>query len=184
MYRYDRRIAAREDHRPALISYPHPHAAFVPFLLRALANTPDELLSFESYGEYATSSTGGSSVSELLEALARLGPRAISALPELASMRTQPGRRSKRITAQLELTVTAITEDSRSNGHETTTCCNFADSMGRSWWTSRERKSTQTAELIPWPVPVSTMEWEGEFCSTCREEQQVACAGRRVRPGQ
>ena len=56
----------------ALRSYPNPTAAFAPFVMRAFNNMRyhDEPVSFESYGEYATSSTGTTAVRELLATLA------------------------------------------------------------------------------------------------------------------
>src|SRR5262245_49025938 len=62
----------------ALRSYAKPNEAFAPFVARALNQVRyhDEPISFASYGEYATSSTGTSAVSELLATLAWLGPKA------------------------------------------------------------------------------------------------------------
>ena len=57
--------------------------------MQALVNIRDEPLSFENYGEYATSSTGTTSVGELLAVLAWLGPHARSALPQLASIQAK-----------------------------------------------------------------------------------------------
>lgn len=132
----------------ALISYPHPDASFVPFVLRALANTRDEALSFEAYGEYATCSAGPSSLSELLAVLAWLGPQALSALPELASMRAQPGRLSKRLIAQLDQTVATITEVSARDEDETDACCALPGRLGQKLWTSHERQSKESANSI------------------------------------
>ena len=71
----------------ALRSYHHP-TDLAPFVMRALTNIRyrDEPVSFESYGEYATSSTGTSPVRELLATLAWLGPHARGVLPELESL--------------------------------------------------------------------------------------------------
>jgi protein SCO1/2 len=132
----------------ALVSYPHRDPAFVPFVLHALANARDEPLSFEAYGEYATSSTGPSAVSELLAVLAWLGPHAISALPELASMRAQPGRLSKRLIFQLDRTVASINEDSSKGEGNRKDCCALQGSLGQRWWTSHDRKNTETADSI------------------------------------
>jgi len=78
----------------------------------ALANIRDEPLSFENYGEYATSATGTSPIRELLSVLAWLGPHARATLPEPAAMRAQPGRLSKKLLAELDRTVAAIREGS------------------------------------------------------------------------
>ena len=65
-----------------------------PFVMRALANIRyrDEPVSFESYGEYATSSTGTSPVRELLATLTWLGPLARGIVPELESLSSTSAR--------------------------------------------------------------------------------------------
>jgi protein SCO1/2 len=77
----------------ALRSYPQPNETFAPFVGRALNQIRhhDEPLSFESYGEYATSSTGTTAVSELLATLAWLGPNARAILPQLEHWRAEHG---------------------------------------------------------------------------------------------
>jgi protein SCO1/2 len=74
-----------------LRSYARPTALLAPFVMRALARIRyhDEPISFESYGEYATSSTGTSAVSELLATLVWLGPEARVVLPELERLRAE-----------------------------------------------------------------------------------------------
>jgi len=77
----------------ALRSYAQPNETFAPFVMRALNQIRyhDEPMSFESYGEYATSSTGTSAVSELLATLAWLGPNARAVLPQLERWRAEHG---------------------------------------------------------------------------------------------
>ena len=77
----------------ALRSYAQPNETFAPFVGRALNQIRyhDEPMSFESYGEYATSSTGTSAVSELLATLAWLGPNARAVLPQLERWRAEHG---------------------------------------------------------------------------------------------
>jgi hypothetical protein len=74
-----------------LRSYAQPTEMLVPFVMRALDRIRyhDEPISFENYGEYATSSTGTSAVSELLATLAWLGPNARAVLPELEHLRAE-----------------------------------------------------------------------------------------------
>jgi cytochrome oxidase Cu insertion factor (SCO1/SenC/PrrC family) len=75
----------------ALRACHHPTDTLAPFVMRALTNIRyrDEPVSFESYGEYATSSTGTSPVRELLATLTWLGPLARGIVPELESLRAQ-----------------------------------------------------------------------------------------------
>jgi protein SCO1 len=77
----------------ALRSYAQPNETLAPFVVRALNQIRyhDEPMSFESYGEYATSSTGTSAVSELLATLAWLGPNARAVLPQLEHWRAEHG---------------------------------------------------------------------------------------------
>src|SRR5262249_15564324 len=75
----------------ALRSYAQPNETLAPFVVRALNQIRyhDEPISFESYGEYATSPTGTSAVSELLATLAWLGPHARAVLPELQQLHAE-----------------------------------------------------------------------------------------------
>lgn len=132
----------------ALRSYAHPNAGFASFIMRALTNIRDEPLSFENYGEYATSSTGTGSVRELLTTLAWLGPHARTMLPELASMRAQPGRLSKKLLAELDLTVAVIRGSTSEYEDETDVCCTLPDGLGQRRWTLDEREGTKTVESI------------------------------------
>ncbi|HEV7903938.1 MAG TPA: hypothetical protein VGO96_08865, partial [Pyrinomonadaceae bacterium] len=89
----------------ALRSYPAPAAAFAPFVMRSLTNIRyrDEPVSFKAYGEYATSSTAGTSpVRELLATLAWLGTQARGVLPEFESLRAQSVARSKKLSKDFD----------------------------------------------------------------------------------
>jgi protein SCO1/2 len=132
----------------ALRSYAQPSAVFAPFVMRALTNIRDEPLSFENYGEYATSSTGTTPLRELLAALVWLGPHASAILPELASLRAQPGRLSTKSIAELDRTVAAILEDSRDGEHEADMCCSLPGLLGHKWWAFHERGHTNTVDSI------------------------------------
>lgn len=94
----------------ALRSSPTPDSAFAPFVIRAVNNIRyhDEPVSFESYGEYAASSTGTSPVRELLATLAWLGPLARGVLPEVEALRAQRGKLSKKLLTEVDRAVEAI----------------------------------------------------------------------------
>jgi protein SCO1/2 len=93
----------------ALRSYTKPNGALAPFLARAVNRIRyrDEPISFESYGEYATTSTGTSAVSELLATLAWLGPNARAVLPELERWRAEQGL-SRKLRLDLDRVLQAI----------------------------------------------------------------------------
>jgi protein SCO1 len=93
----------------ALRSYTNPNEALAPFLARALNRIRyrDEPISFESYGEYATTSTGTSAVSELLATLAWLGPNARAVLPQLERWRAEQGL-SRKLRLDLDRALQAI----------------------------------------------------------------------------
>jgi protein SCO1/2 len=132
----------------ALPSYTNPSAVLVPFLMRALANVRDEPLSLECYGEYATSDPDTSPMRELFRALAWLGPRAQSALPELMSMREQPGRLSRKLVAELDRAVTAIAGTTVKRETETDACCKIPTLLAQRWWVPVERQGTDSIDSI------------------------------------
>jgi len=109
----------------ALRSYPRPNAALAPFVMRALANIRyrDEPVSFESYGEYAVSSTGTTPVRELLATLAWLGPYAQGALQELESLRAQVGGRSRKLRKDVDRAMQAIRGADQTDESNTQACC-------------------------------------------------------------
>ncbi|QPF86448.1 SCO family protein [Bradyrhizobium genosp. L] len=93
----------------ALRSHTQPNERFAPFLARALDQVRyhDEPISFASYGEYATSSSGTSAVAELLATLAWLGPNAQMVLPALTRWRAEQGL-SRKLRLDLDRTLQAI----------------------------------------------------------------------------
>jgi cytochrome oxidase Cu insertion factor (SCO1/SenC/PrrC family) len=93
----------------ALRSYSQPSETLAPFVVRALNQIRyrDEPISFESYGEYATSLTGTSAVSELLATLAWLGSHARVVLPELEQLRAERGL-PRKLRLDLDRTLQAI----------------------------------------------------------------------------
>jgi protein SCO1/2 len=131
----------------ALRSYSHPSAALVPFVMRALANIHDEPLSFENYGEYATSDTETTPVGELFAVLAWLGPHARTALPELASLRMQPGRLSRKQRAELDRLV-AVIRGNNFGDYDKAPCCTLSRGLGQKWWGADEREGTQTVDEV------------------------------------
>ena len=104
----------------ALRSYAQPDETFAPFVVRALNQIRyhDEPISFESYGEYATSFTGTSAVSELLTTLAWLGPHARTVLPELEHLRAERGS-SRKLRLDLDRALHAI----RTSADAVPSCC-------------------------------------------------------------
>ncbi len=77
----------------ALRSYPTPLPAFAPFVIRAVTHIrySDDRVSFERYGEYATSGNGTSPIRELLATLTWLGPAAREVIAEVESLRARGG---------------------------------------------------------------------------------------------
>jgi len=106
----------------ALRSYQSPRSAFAPFVMRALANIryQDEPVSFESYGEYAVSSTETSPVRELLLTLTWLGPNAREVLSEVESLR---GQLSRKWLFEIDQAALAIRSTSNVAGLNPDTCC-------------------------------------------------------------
>lgn len=93
----------------ALRSHAQPNEAFAPFVGRALNRIRyhDEPVSFEGYGEYATSSTGTSAVSELLATLVWLGPNARAVMPQLELWRAERGL-SRKLRLDLDRVLQAV----------------------------------------------------------------------------
>ncbi len=104
----------------ALRSYAQPNETFAPFVVRALNQIRyhDEPMSFESYGEYATSSTGTGAVSELLATLAWLGPNARAVLPQLERWRAEHG-----LSRKLRLDLDRVLQVIRGPADGVPSCC-------------------------------------------------------------
>jgi len=116
----------------ALRSYPNPTATFAPFVMRAVNNIRyhDEPVSFESYGEYATSSAGTTPVRELLATLAWLGPHARGILPELETMRAKRGGLSKKLLTDIDRAIEAIGAADQADERGGDGCCRLPGGLG------------------------------------------------------
>jgi len=136
----------------ALRSYPNPLAAFAPFVMRAIANIRyhDDYVTFEHYGEYASSATGTTALSELLTTLIWLGPQAREVLPELEQLCENRGHGfSKKLLREVERAQIAISTPARSTQHSTDTCCSFPPGLGDALsWVPRSRCGCETIESI------------------------------------
>jgi protein SCO1/2 len=132
----------------ALRSYPRPTAALSPFVMRALTNIRyrDEPVSFENYGEYATSSTGTTPVRELLATLAWLGPHARGVLHELESLRAQRSGLSRKLLIDLDRALQAIRSADQADELGTHACC--APPVGLTNTFSRPLNSRRGCEPI------------------------------------
>ena len=127
----------------ALRSCPSPSADLAPFVMRALTNIRyrDEPVSFESYGEYATSSTATSPVRELLATLAWLGPRAKGVLGELTALRAGL---PKKLRSEADRAIAAI--GGADPGVEP--CCALPVGLGAFRWAPGSRGGGETVESI------------------------------------
>jgi|SRR5436190_575532 len=130
----------------ALRSYSQPNEAVAQFVSRALNRIRyrDEPVSFERYGEYATSPTGTSAVSELLATLVWLGPHARQVLPELEELRLQRGL-SRKLRLDLDRALQAI------RGSAPASCCSGlpegAAASVRAPGTRRDAQSIESVAL-------------------------------------
>lgn len=135
----------------ALRSYPNPVPAFAPFVLRAITNIRyhDEPVTFDHYGEYATSVTDMTPVRELLATLVWLGPRARGVLPELEALCTNPGGLSKKLLIEVHRAVKAIANPARLDQHDTNACCMLPTDLGNALsWARGSRRGCETIESI------------------------------------
>ena len=131
----------------ALRSYPTPNAALAPFVLRAIhtIRSFDEPVSFEGYGEYATSATGTSPVRELLATLAWLGPHARESLPGIEALRTPPEGLAKKLHPDVDRALEAI----RGSGPAPEPCCTLPPGLGHKLsWAFGSRRSAKPVEEI------------------------------------
>ena len=115
----------------ALRSHPRPDAAFAPFLVRALSNirSRDEPVSFESYGEYATSTAGTSPGREVLATLIWLGPHARGVRGDLQSLRGQGGL-SRKLRLDLDRALLATVADQPNDAGPHACCGGMPDGTG------------------------------------------------------
>jgi protein SCO1/2 len=136
----------------ALRSYPSPTAALAPFVMRALTNIRyrDEPVSFNAYGEYAISSTTGTSpVRELLATLIWFGPHARGVLPEIESLRAQSAGRSKKLSKDLDRAVKAIRGGEPRVELDTDACCQLPRGLSNVFsWARSSRRGCESVEQI------------------------------------
>src|SRR5262245_46744209 len=130
-------------------SYPNRSAAFAPFVMRALTNIRyhDEPVSFENYGEYAVTSTGTSTVRELLVTLAWLGPHAREVLSEVESLRARPGGLSKKLLIDVDRAVEAIRDTDQVDDLGTHSCCTPPSGLSNVFsWARISRRGSEPIE--------------------------------------
>ena len=134
----------------ALRSYPTPKAAFAPFVMRAIDNIRyhDEPVALDRYGEYATSNTGATPVSELLATLTWLGPHARAVLPELKTWQANPSGLFQKFRREVEQAVGAIDGGtSIDEGSQDSCCCKLPVGLGDvRFWAPGSRRSSVTIE--------------------------------------
>ena len=133
----------------ALRSYPRPAATFAPFVMRALNNIRyhDEPVAFNSYGEYAITSTEVTPVRELLATLVWLGPAASGVLPELETFRANQGGFSKKVLAELDRTLQLIQQAPPPDGGSVDACCSLPAFFGNALsWARGSRRDCETIE--------------------------------------
>jgi protein SCO1/2 len=127
----------------ALRSYPKPIAAFARFVMRAITNIRyhDEHVAFKHYGEYATSATDTTCLSELLATLVWLGPHARDVLPELEELQANRGRGfPKKLLLEIGRTRKAIADPARPSEHSRDTCCTLPSSLGDTLMWARDSR--------------------------------------------
>src|SRR5258707_1210163 len=133
----------------AIRSYPKPNATLAPFVMRALnhARYNDLPVSFENYGEYAVSSTGTSSVRELLTTLAWLGSHARGVLPELRSLRSRPAGLSRKALLDLDRAIDAIGGSDQIAELDPEACCTLPSGLSNTLsWAVGSRRSCEPIE--------------------------------------
>lgn len=134
----------------ALRSYPTHDAAFAPFVIRAINNirSHDEPVCFDSYGEYATSSTGTSPLRELFATLVWLGPSARAVLPEVESLRAgQAAGLSKKFLPDVDRAIEAIRVEDKTDELNTDDCCRLPGGLQSvSSWAGASRRGSQSVE--------------------------------------
>jgi protein SCO1 len=129
----------------ALRSYPNPNSALAPFVLRALNQIRyhDDPVSFQSYGDYATSSSGTSPVRELLATLAWLGPHARGVLPEIEAI-AQSGGLSRKALLEANRTLETIHGTDQAETPDSDSCCTLPDGLlSKLSWSTNSRHGTE-----------------------------------------
>jgi protein SCO1 len=128
----------------ALRSYPAPNPAFAPFVACSISNIRyrDERVSLESYGGFATGSTGTTPVRELLATLLWLGSQARAVMSEVELLRNGPTALNKKYLANVDRILAAMR-----SGAETAECCQLPDSVRDLFsWIRDDRTSSAPIE--------------------------------------
>jgi protein SCO1/2 len=129
----------------ALRSYPNPNSALAPYVLRALNQIRyhDDPVSFQAFGDYATSSSGTSPVRELLVTSAWLGPHARGVLPELEAI-VQSGGLSKKAMWEANRALEIIRGSDQAEPLDSDSCCTLpAGLLSKFSWSSDSRHGTE-----------------------------------------
>ena len=129
----------------ALRSYPNPDSALAPFVLRALNQIRyhDDPVSFQAYGDYATSASGTSPVRELLATAAWLGPHARRVLPEIEAI-VQSGGLSKKAMLEADRALEIIRRSDQAEPLDSDNCCTLpAALLSKISWSSNSRHGTE-----------------------------------------
>jgi protein SCO1/2 len=131
----------------ALRSYPHPRPEFASCLMRAVNNIRyrNERVTFDSYGGYADTSNGTTPLQELFSTLAWLGPSAREILPDLESLRAQPGNLHRRLKVDLDHVIAAI-RSNESQQQQKDSCCELPRALHILSWLPRLRRSSDPIE--------------------------------------
>ena len=129
----------------ALRSYPNPNSALAPFVLRALNQIRyhDDPVSFQAYGDYATSASGTSPVRELLAAAAWLGPHSRGVLPEIEAV-VQSGGLSTKALSEANRALEIIRGSDQAEPLDSDSCCTLpAALLSKISWSSNSRHGTE-----------------------------------------
>ena len=129
----------------ALRSYPNPNSALAPYVLRALNQIRyhDDPVSFEAFGDYATSSSGTSPVRELLVTSAWLGPHAREVLPELEAI-VHSGGLSKKAMLEANRALEIIRGSDQAAPRDSDSCCTLPTGLlSKISWSNNSRHGTE-----------------------------------------
>jgi protein SCO1/2 len=129
----------------ALRSYPNPNSALAPFVLRALNQIRyhDDPVSFQAFGDYATSASGTSPVRELLATFGWLGSHARGVLPEIEAI-VQSGGLSRKALLEANRALEIIRGSDQAERLDSDSCCTLpADLLSKISWSSNSRHGTE-----------------------------------------
>jgi protein SCO1 len=133
----------------ALRSYTTPSPEFAGFVMRAINNVRyrDDPVCFSRYGEYATSGQSTSPVRELLAALAWLGPHAGELLPEIRSLRAVQGGLPKKLHADLDRAIQAISAGDQQQP-SSDSCCTLPPGLKNIFSFAGRRETKSLEEIV------------------------------------